>query len=146
MGMKAKDKQPAEGGASVGTRGENGRPTLLTPAVQKKIVNCILAGNYQEVAARAAGIKPRTMKLWMAEGRKRPDSNFAKFMNAVLEAEADAESGVVEKALKAGSDDPANYWKWLERKHGIRWGKIKDELYEMRRELKQIKDRLGTDN
>jgi len=40
------------------------RPTKLTPAVQKKIVDAIKAGNYMETAAAYAGISKQTLYNW----------------------------------------------------------------------------------
>ncbi|MDQ3480274.1 MAG: hypothetical protein M3423_02905 [Actinomycetota bacterium] len=52
--------------AQDGTR--RGRPTKLTPRVHTVIIESIRAGNYMEVAARAAGIRKQSLYNWIERG------------------------------------------------------------------------------
>ena len=47
-----------------------GRPTDLTPAVQARIVQAIVGGNDNKVAAAYAGIGESTFYAWLERGRK----------------------------------------------------------------------------
>ncbi len=96
-----------------------GRPTKLSPALQKKIVTTIRKGNYREVAACLVGLAPETLSRWMS----RDDQPYMDFRQAVLEAEQLAEMRAVELIMRAAAKD-ANHAKWwLERKFPHRWGR-----------------------
>jgi hypothetical protein len=73
-----------------------GRSSLLTPEVQQRIVEKIRAGTFDWVAARSAGISPRTFSEWMARGEERDDRTcepvFAQFAVEVRRAQAEARS------------------------------------------------------
>jgi len=43
-----------------------GRPTKLSPETQEKIVTCVAAGNYIDVAAAYAGVAKSTVYEWMS--------------------------------------------------------------------------------
>jgi hypothetical protein len=47
-----------------------GRTVGLTPRIQEIICEVIAAGNYQKVAAQAAGISEETLKKWRQRGRR----------------------------------------------------------------------------
>jgi alpha-galactosidase/6-phospho-beta-glucosidase family protein len=102
-----------------------GRPTKLTPEVQDKIVTALRAGNYQETAARYAGINHDTFYEWMRRGKDEPGSIFSDFAEAVEKAKADAEVRDVALIDRAAADGnwQAAAWK-LERKFPNRWGRV----------------------
>jgi hypothetical protein len=106
---------------------ETGRPTKLTPEVEKKIVTAIQAGNYRQVAAAHAGIHRSTFHRWMRDGD--PDGAdsdnqpFRELRAAVEQAEADAEVHdvtIITRAARTG-DWRAAAW-LLPRRHPGRWG------------------------
>jgi len=101
------------------------RPTKLTPEVQERIITALRAGNYQETAARYAGISEATFYDWMARGREEPGSAFAEFLEAVEKAKSDAEVRdlyLIDQAAQTGSWQAAA-WK-LERKFPHKWGRV----------------------
>ena len=104
-----------------------GRPTKLTPEVQDKIVNALRAGNYQETAAKYAGISDKTFYEWMRRGESDDpkEAIFVEFRQAVEKAKSDAEVRDVALIDKAASDGTwqAAAWK-LERKYPHRWGRV----------------------
>ena len=103
--------------------GEWGRPTDLTPEVQKKICDFLRLGNYRETAARAAGVHERTVRTWLKWGLEKKKPIYEQFLEACEKAEAEAEAmglGVIARAAQAG-DWKAMAWR-LERKHPERWG------------------------
>ena len=114
-----------------------GRPTKLTPAVQKQILAAIKAGNYRQVAAAGAGISSKTFRDWMQRGREKPASNYGQFRAAVLKAEQAAHIAMVALLTRAAKKDPKHALEWLERKFPKHWGK-KD-----RHEQALIKERLS---
>lgn len=102
-----------------------GRHTKLTAAVQDKIVSAIASGNYQEIAARYAGIDPATFYRWMERGASddAPD-NFRKFREAVESAKAQAEVRSVALIQRAAQDGTWQAAAWyLERSAPARWSR-----------------------
>ena len=105
---------------------KTGRPTKLTPAVQERIVQAISAGNYQDVAARYAGINPATYYRWMAdaEADDAPDA-LREFRDAVESARAGAEVRAIALINRAAQDGTWQAAAWyLERSHPHRWGRF----------------------
>jgi hypothetical protein len=92
-----------------------GRPTLLTPELQKRICSMIMAGGFELPSARACGISRHTFLEWMRRGEdhdERPNLNkYAKFANAIRLADATAR---VDAEIKVKASDP---YKYLKHKH-----------------------------
>ena len=103
-----------------------GRPTKLTAETQERIVTAIRAGNYQDTAARWAGIDPGTFYRWMERGAQEDgEEEYREFREAVENAKAAAEVrdvALIDKAAQDGTWQAAA-WK-LERKFPHRWGRI----------------------
>jgi hypothetical protein len=100
-----------------------GRKTKLTDEVQERIVAAIRGGNYQDVAARYAGIGERTFYAWMERGEK-GEEPYAQFQQAVESAKAVAEVrsvALIQKAAQDGSWQAAAWY--LERTNAGRWGR-----------------------
>lgn len=102
------------------------RKLKLTPEIQDRICAAIRQGNYQETAAKFAGIGETTFYRWLDEGSKEDsDEIFQQFREAVEKAKADAEVrdiSLIDKAATDGSWQAAA-WK-LERKYPHRWGRV----------------------
>jgi transposase len=113
------------------------RPTKLNPALQKKIVDLIKAGNYIETASAVAGISKDTLYNWLKRGareRERLETNnrakpikdeqaFLEFSDAVEQAMAEAEARDVMIIANASKNDwKASAWR-LERKYPNKWGR-----------------------
>jgi hypothetical protein len=101
------------------------RTTKLTKEVQDKIVFALRAGNYQETAARYAGIDGATFYRWMSRGAEEETGIYSEFCEAVEKAKAEAEVRdvtLIDKAAKDGSWQAAA-WK-LERKFPNKWGRV----------------------
>jgi hypothetical protein len=106
-----------------------GRPTKLTPEVQKKIVDAIRAGNYMETAAAYAGISKDTFYRWLKRGARAKSGIYKNFHDAVEKALAESEvRDVMIIANAAATDWKAAAWR-LERKFPERWGK-KSQYYD----------------
>jgi len=102
-----------------------GRQSKLTQEVQDRIVAALRAGNYQETAARYAGISEDTFYEWLKRGKEEPGSAYSEFSEAVEKAKADAEVrdvALIDKAAHDGSWQAAA-WK-LERKFPNKWGRV----------------------
>jgi hypothetical protein len=93
-----------------------GRPTLLTPELTKRICSYILAGGFEQPAARACGISRHTFLEWMRRGEDHDDrpnmTKYAKFANAIRLADANARISA-EIAVKAAH--PLIYLKYKHR-------------------------------
>lgn len=98
---------------------KGGRPSKFTEETRAKILECIRAGNFREVAARAAGVGKSTFHHWMQS----EDERFADFQAEVEAAEQDAEVAMVGIVVAAAATDPKHAQWWLERKHPERWGR-----------------------
>jgi transposase len=69
-----------------------GRPTKISPEIQKKIVEAITRGNYTETAAALAGISKDTFYAWLKKGARQKKGPFKEFSDAVDRAQAEAEA------------------------------------------------------
>ena len=100
-----------------------GRKSKLTPAVRKTIVGHIRAGNYIEVAARAAGVHVGTFYRWMEKGEAAKTGMYREFRDAVKDAEADAEAEMVASIKRHGFQNWQATMTLLERRHPERWSR-----------------------
>jgi hypothetical protein len=92
------------------------RPTKLTPAVEKAILDALRAGATRTAAFAAAGVHRSRISVYLR--------SFATFRDAVLIAEAQAElraTIAVRQAVNA-DDWKAAAW-WLERRRHDDWGR-----------------------
>ena len=100
-----------------------GRPTKLTPEVQKKIVDMISAGNYVETAASYAGVSKVSLYDWMKRGNKASKGIYREFLNVIEKALAESE---IRDVLTIGTAAKMNWqaaaWR-LERKSPAKWGR-----------------------
>lgn len=103
-----------------------GRPTLLTEELADELVRLLSAGNYDETAAKAAGVAPRTFREWLQRGLSLRDADepYRQLRRRVDEARAKGEATHVARIAKAAQDGDwkASAW-YLERAHPERWGK-----------------------
>lgn len=106
-----------------------GRPSKLTPAVQKKIVKALAAGATHDLAALYAGISRTSFYEWKAKGEA-GDPNFTDFSDAIALAEG---KGAVEllETIQTAVKDPKE-WRaatWiLERRYPDDYGKVRQEI------------------
>ena len=77
-------------------KSNGGRPTSLTPQVEKKILAAIEKGNYITIACKYAGISNETFYNWKKRAEKKEEPFFG-FFNKVEVAEAKAEISAIEK-------------------------------------------------
>lgn len=95
-----------------------GRPSKLTPELQKKLCDAIGAGNYYEAACGYAGVSYKVFSEWM----KRKGRRFRDFRNAIQEAEAKAEAAVVAQWRKHMPENWQACRDFLGRRYPDRWG------------------------
>ncbi len=115
-----------------------GRPTLLTPETQAKIVAALEAGNYRQTACTAAGIHRHTLQNWEKWGKEGREP-YAAFLDALQVAEAKAEMALLACIMSAGPAIPnvsgADVWTakaWImERRFAQRWcARVKQQAAE----------------
>jgi len=99
------------------------RPSKLTPEIQKKIIEAVKAGNYYEAACAYAGVSYSTLRGWIVKGEKAKSGKYLKFLEAVRQAEAEAEARIVLQWQKAMPEDWRAAQAFLERRYPERWGK-----------------------
>jgi hypothetical protein len=114
------------------------RPTKLTPAVEKAILDALRAGATRTAAFAAAGVDRTQIPRWMRR--------FASFRVAVLEAEANAEIRAVvtiRQAINQGGWRAAAWW--LEHRHADEWGRRDHVDIEIRRAAERVAAQTGAD-
>lgn len=111
-------------GSGIEKEGSLERVRALTPAVQKKIIDALLAGSYLYVACEAAGLTYHGYQHWQKRWNDGDPATsiFDDFFNAVKEASSVAEV-VALKDVRAGAPGwQGNAW-FLERRYPKRWGR-----------------------
>lgn len=94
----------------------------LTPELKALVIAHLLAGNYVETAAQAAGVNKTTLYDWLKKGAK-GEQPYQEFSNAVVAAQAAAEARDVQRLDTHGLMNwQAVAWR-LERRHPDRWGR-----------------------
>ena len=121
-----------------------GRPTKLTPGVQRQICREVEAGNFIEIAAELSGVGRSSVFHWiaLADGG---DPQYLDFRDAIKEARAKAEARAVAAIQKAGRQTwQANAW-FLERSFPQRWRRTDaredPELEQARRDAEAATER-----
>jgi hypothetical protein len=112
-----------------------GRRPGLTEEIQKNICDALTQGNYQDDAARYAGIAESTYYKWISRGMDernrvedggKPDTKevmYVEFVEAVEKARANASVRNVMLVQRAAQDHwQAAAW-WLERSFPKKWGR-----------------------
>jgi len=100
-----------------------GRPSKLTPESQTRLLDAIRAGNHYEPACRYAGIGYSTFRTWMIKGEEQRSGQFREFLEAVKQAEAEAEMSMVAVWQKEAVDNWQAARDFLERRFPERWGR-----------------------
>lgn len=103
---------------------KTGRHTKLTPALQKRLIEALVAGNYIETACVYSGLGLSTYYKWIDQSNK-PNArkDLIEFREAVEKARAEAEvRNVVYINEVAKTNYQAAAW-WLERSFPKRWGR-----------------------
>jgi len=101
-----------------------GRPSKLTPEVQKKIVDAIKLGSYAEVAAALAGVHPGTYYRWMQLGEAASSGKYYEFRESVKEANAFSEAYAIAMVRKAMPENWQAAMTYLERRFPDRWTRM----------------------
>lgn len=128
-----------------------GRPTSLTPEVQRIIVAAISRGHYLEIAGNLAGVPYRTLASWRERGEA-GEAPYADFLHATKKAEAEAEDRLLgeigdARAAVVGATG-ADLWQakaWImERRWPARWsGRVRLTVNEeLSNVLKRIEQKL----
>lgn len=100
---------------------KGGRPSKLIPAVRKKLIDMIKAGNYYETACTYAGIDYSTFRKWMKKGEHAKSGNYFEFFHEVTRAEAEAEARMIAQWQAQIPQDWRAARDFLARRHPERW-------------------------
>jgi len=99
------------------------RKPKLNAETQDKILTMIRAGNFMTAAAAVAGVDPRSIYRWKAQGEKDladgRRTRYAKFVEEMEIAEGEAESLLVDKVMSEG---PKGALEILKRRFRQKWG------------------------
>lgn len=86
-----------------------GRPTRLTPDLEKEILQKVELGVPMRTAAMAAGVPGGTFESWQRQGREGRQP-FARFLMGLTRARARAEISLHVRALGGGPGSAAAMW------------------------------------
>jgi transposase len=100
------------------------RPTKLTPAIERAMVEMVKKGVTEKTAARAAGIAERTHHDWMERGQKAKSGIHRDYFDAIDKARAEAEVTAIKGLLAAGKKDWRAYLAYLERTNPQEWARL----------------------
>jgi transposase len=102
----------------------SGRPTKLTPDLQRQVCDALRRGAYVETAAAMAGVSKVTLYGWLKLGAREEEGPHVEFLNAVEKAQAEAEMRDLDRvdAAAEGGTWQAAAWR-LERRSAERWGR-----------------------
>lgn len=109
-----------------------GRPTSLTPEVQRSIITSVRRGNFRMTAAAAAGVHRNSLLSWEKRGDE-GEEPYASFAIALQQAEAKAEMALLRKVrtAKPGVDLWQTAAWMLERRFASRWcARVKQQVAE----------------
>ena len=120
-----------------------GRPSALTPDVQRRVCEAVAAGNTRHDSAEYAGIGESTLRAWLAKGKHQRRGTYRALLAAVKKAEADAvvrNVAIIQKA--AATSWQAAAW-WLERKRDADWSQSRGLVRRLAREVQELKQRVS---
>lgn len=102
------------------------RPTKFTPERAEQIVSAIRAGASKLSAAQAAGVAYDTVNEWRKRGEAggRGSAPFAKFSEALAQAEAEANVTAAKALFSAAGKDWRAALAFLERRERDTWGEL----------------------
>jgi hypothetical protein len=115
---------------------QRGWASLLTPEVADRLVALLKAGNYDAVAARAAGVSERTLTHWLNRGKSSlpQDEPYRELRDRIVRARAEGEAVHVARVAQAAQEDwHASAW-FLERSYPERWGRVSPRPFGIGRE------------
>ena len=105
-----------------------GRPSKLTPEVQKRITDAIRVGATYELAAQYGGVDYATFNNWMKAGEAAQTGRYFEFFQAVKSSEGDAAIKWLAVIDKASIEQwQAAAWK-LERRYPREYGRQVHEV------------------
>src|SRR5262245_49996350 len=99
-----------------------GRPTKLTPKLQKHLCELIAGGNFYQAACACCNLDYATFARWMARGRDEESGPYRDFCEAVEKAEAEAEALIVNRWVARTPEEWQACRDFLARRHPSRWG------------------------
>lgn len=138
---------PRPDASEIGAITVPGRPTDLTPKLQRKIVAMVRDGVSPEVAAVAAGLHRSTYYDWRARGRTEGSGPYSDFSDAVESAIAQCEARAARIVARAFPDSWQAAMTLMERRFPDRWGRRERiDIYEhekVRQEAERIAARFG---
>lgn len=103
-----------------------GRPSSLTPEIEKTICDALRAGGHIEMATNLAGVGRNTFYEWVKRGAKEKSGPHKNFRDNIKKALAFAEQRYVTLIATAAKDTwQAAAW-MLERRFRTRWAKTSD--------------------
>lgn len=100
-----------------------GRPTKLTPEVQKRICDALKIGATRLDAALSAGVTYDSFNDWYNAGKQAKSGRYVQFLQAVNQAEGEARLRYTSVIARAANDgDWRAALEYLKRRDRANWG------------------------
>jgi hypothetical protein len=99
-----------------------GRPTKLTPTLQRQLCKAVASGLYLEVACELVGVGRSTTYRWLSQADG-GEPKYVAFRDALKKARAQAEQRALAAVLRAGKRSWLPMAWFLERSAPQRWGR-----------------------
>lgn len=124
--LAAREKNRENPGRMGAQKARNGRPSLLTDAVEERVVATLAAGGSVRDAAAAAGISARAIWSWMERSRSRDPADarhvaFERRVTRALLARTGSGAAVARELAPAPAEDWRTIARRLEQEHPSRW-------------------------
>ena len=106
------------------------RPSKFTEESRKVILENLETGTSREVASRASGVDPETVRKWIRKGEEETTGDYYQFAIDVGKAETTAEVNML-KILTGAKSWQAAAW-WLERRRPLDYGRHANKMAPMK--------------
>lgn len=104
--------------------------SLFTPEVRGGLLERICAGVSTKDAAKAVGVREKTVKGWLTKGRREASGEYAEFVQAVEEARAAA----ADRPEPMDEDELAREVSQMVRSGSVQAAKLRWEMLQAQRE------------
>lgn len=118
----------------------------LTETTFRRIVECVRKGGTYAMAARRACVTPRTLRLWMAKGRKGEGEEFVSLISAISEAENERAEKYLDSINTQAETDGKLALEMLARLYPKEYGSDTQRMKHIERRLAEIEKKTGGGN
>lgn len=115
----------------------------LTETVFRRLVECVRKGMTYRAAAERCRITPRTLRLWMAKGRRGEDEACVSLFTAITEAQAQLVEEYVDVIHTEAKADAKLALEMLARLYPKEYGSDTQRMRHIERRLAELEKKQG---